>query len=93
MLASWLYGMGSIPESDRQDEGYPYTVYDKYQARQMKFLMQYPIDDLFEINRVVRPLIYVANCVMVRHDSFGDMRYVCEYIFVPQQILTGTMLR
>jgi len=78
MLASWLYGMGSIPESDRQDEGYPYTVYDEYQARQMKFLMQYPIDDLFEINRVVWPLLYVANCVMVRRDSFEGMHNACK---------------
>jgi len=59
----------------------------------MKFLMQYPVDDLFEINRVTWLLVYVANCLMVRRDRFGGVRDVCEYIFVPQQMLTGTMLR
>jgi len=83
MLASWLYGMGSIPESDRQDEGYPHRVYDKYQARQMKFLMQYPIGDLFEINCVARLLVHVANCLMLRRER--GMRDVCEYIFVPSK--------
>jgi len=76
MLVSWLYGMGSIPESDMEDEDYPYS--DKYQARQTKFLMQYPTDDLFEINHVIRTIIFVGHGVMVRDSVCLDMRDVCE---------------
>ena len=91
MLISWLYGMGSIPESDMQDEHYPYTFYEVYQSRQTNFLMEYPSDDLFEINRIARVLIYTATIVMGK--VHGYQRQLCEWIFVLQQIAIQSLCR
>ena len=83
MLCCWLFGMGSIPESDMQDENYPYEFYGIYQARQKKFLMKYPTDDLFEIARVSRFVVYIASVFMPAIDpSIASVRYLCECIFV-----------
>ena len=89
MLVSWLYGMGSIPESDMQDEHYPYTFYEVYQSRQTNFLMKYPSDDLFEINRIARILIYTATIAM---GEAVYQRHICEWIFVLQRIAISISL-
>lgn len=66
---------------DEEDEDYPYSSYEIYQARHTKFLTRFPTDDLFEIDRVVRFLNLIAACVMARHSDALGMREVCEYIF------------
>jgi len=88
MLVSWIYGMGSIPESDMQNEHYPHSFYTIYQSRQTEFLMKYPSDELFEINRVVRFLIRTAGIAMEKVRCYQTMRDVCEWIFVLQRVNT-----
>jgi len=73
MLVCWLYGMDSIPASDMQDKHYPYAFCEIYQARQTKFLAGFPTDELFEIDRVVRFLVYMASSIMVRHNVLNGL--------------------
>lgn len=87
MLVSWLYGMDSIciiSESDMQSKDDPYPVYKTYQSQQTKFLMKYPSDDLFEINRIVHFLIY-SGCIPMEKDyGYQSMHDVCEWILILQ---------
>ena len=83
--------MDSIPASDMQHEDYPYDFYEIYQTRQTNFLTGFPTDDLFEINRVVRFLSFIASCIMVKHRSFVSTRATCEYIFAYKRCLTGNL--
>ncbi|KAF8813460.1 hypothetical protein BYT27DRAFT_7180999 [Phlegmacium glaucopus] len=77
MLVSWLYGMGSTPESDMQDEDYPYSFV--YQSRQTRFLMKYPSDDLFEINRIAGVLICTARIAMEKDRGYQSTRDVYDW--------------
>jgi len=80
MLVCWLYGMDSIPASDMQDERYPHAFYKIYQARQTKFLRVFPIDDRYEINRVVAFLDYIASCVMMRDSDIVSTLNVFNWV-------------
>jgi hypothetical protein len=83
--------MDSIPASDMQHENYPYFFYKIYQARQTKFLTGFPTDDLFEINRVVSFLNFIASCIMVKVRGFVSTCNLCEYIFAYKLCLTGNL--
>lgn len=85
--------MGSIPESDMKSENYPYSFYEIYQSRQTEFLMTYPSDDLFEINRIIPLLISMGGIPMEKDRGYQSTRYTCEWIFVLQRITTQSPCR